>query len=326
MTSACFSDLIISFIEFPPFIEEAKKHKDEMSKGYSSIIPLFDIIGYNISEDEYKWAWNIVQTRSCSYSISSSTSTSTSTTTTTSSSKKNNVALVPWGDLLNHHVSVNTSAFLDKKTRSYKMVTHTSFLKGDEVNIAYGKHPNSVLFHYYGFVIPDNPEDSIPIEITEDEWALLRKDLHTSSSSDFFWEKKVEIMAQYGLYLSGKYTAYKSDPPCSWNLLTTLRLIFATEKEIKSGAFLFVFEDRVISSSNEILVWTFLKKKAKMISSCFSCSLEEDQKKIMEQTKYSEEQILVIQLRIEVKKILNYLIDYATSTISSSSLNPQTKF
>lgn len=77
--------------------------------------------------------------------------------------KEDHMALQPVADLFNHtdkggcHVSFDhADSFSFRTTRAY--------VKGEEVHISYGSHSNDFLLVEYGFVLPSNAWDEVPLD------------------------------------------------------------------------------------------------------------------------------------------------------------------
>jgi SET domain len=85
--------------------------------------------------------------------------------------------------------------------------------KGEQVFISYGPVPNMKLISYYGFAIEDNPHDLVPMQLDGGE---LRKDQKDAL-------KKFDIGMEHSL----------RDGPFAPKLLACLRLVVATENEVK---------------------------------------------------------------------------------------------
>ncbi|XP_066909760.1 SET domain-containing protein 4 [Halyomorpha halys] len=78
----------------------------------------------------------------------------------------NSIALVPYLDMLNHsnHARITAKFSFDK---GYELKSLVPFKKYDQVFIHYGSHDNFKLFLEYGFIIPNNINDSVHLLVTD---------------------------------------------------------------------------------------------------------------------------------------------------------------
>lgn len=81
-------------------------------------------------------------------------------------SDENSIALVPYLDMLNHSNSsrINAKFCFDK---GYELRSLVTFKKYDQVFIHYGSHDNLKLFLDYGFIIPNNINDTVHLLVTD---------------------------------------------------------------------------------------------------------------------------------------------------------------
>lgn len=77
------------------------------------------------------------------------------------------IGLVPLADMPNHN-NVPVSWRINETTRTFDLVTHRPYKKGEEVFISYGSLDNSHLLYVYGFALPGN-EIKIPNPCKEGE-------------------------------------------------------------------------------------------------------------------------------------------------------------
>ena len=167
-------------------------------------------IRQNICFEEYKWAYFTVNTR-CIYFKGPSLLNLTD---------ENNMALAPYLDLLNHSPFVNVSCGMNEISNCYEIKTETNFTKYDQVFINYGPHDNFKLLTDYGFVIPDNPHDSIEIPL---DYVL---ETATSQNCTNYYTKVKIAKSNFnsGLFLS-------RDGP-SWNLEALCTILTLSKSEL----------------------------------------------------------------------------------------------
>ncbi|CAI5982764.1 unnamed protein product [Closterium sp. NIES-64] len=79
-------------------------------------------------------------------------------------SRNNRLALVPWGDMLNHRCEIESCIDVDTWKGSVVFTTDRAFAKGKEVFVSYGPKSNGELLLAYG-VVPAtrNPSDSVSL-------------------------------------------------------------------------------------------------------------------------------------------------------------------
>ena len=77
-----------------------------------------------------------------------------------------NLALVPFLDMFNHSPDVEVEANCNGQHYSLKNINQ-SYGVGEQVYINYGPHSNVKLFLEYGFILPHNPHDFVPIDVPE---------------------------------------------------------------------------------------------------------------------------------------------------------------
>ena len=134
---ACFPDYLKHLcIEQRQLI--AKKFKD-VSNHYEEL---------KISSREFSWAWFTVNTRAVYF--------------------EGELALAPLLDMFNHCPQAETVAgnnMTGTDEQCYQIVSKTSFKKQEQVFINYGPHDNLKLYLEYGFVLPENPHDFVPIDV-----------------------------------------------------------------------------------------------------------------------------------------------------------------
>ena len=91
--------------------------------------------------------------------------------------------LVPFVDMINHclRAGVPAGAF-DDETQTFKLTANSPYTQGSQVFLHYGPLKNWQLLLYYGFLIPNNPYDSMSVyfelpedELAEEKEALLEK-------------------------------------------------------------------------------------------------------------------------------------------------------
>ncbi|RZF40666.1 hypothetical protein LSTR_LSTR012767 [Laodelphax striatellus] len=109
------------------------------------------------SLDNFMWAWSMVNSRAVYISPERHSD------HLINLSDENTLAMAPYLDMFNHSCNAKVQAYIDAKDDSYQIRTCNSYLKNQQVFINYGSHSNLKLFLEYGFIIPGNHNDGIPI-------------------------------------------------------------------------------------------------------------------------------------------------------------------
>lgn len=205
----CLS-IIPSFIQERALkqIEMVKQSYDNLKVLFKYLEQLFPFINGKCDFNAYKWAWCVVNTRcvfidcfkdncvgkSCSFHL----------------------ALAPFLDLLNHNIEIQVQAGFNNENKHYEIISLCNFKKYSQVFINYGSHDNCTLFLEYGFVIPDNFNDSIPFTI--DDIMLAYKQCQFPSQSV---DSKLKFILENNLM---KNLVCSCDG-LSWNLKIILNIL-----------------------------------------------------------------------------------------------------
>ena len=135
-------------------------------------------------------------------------------------SNRNNLALAPYLDMLNHSSKANIKAgpnvlnklswkdnsmlrkckkeILSRNEKdAYEIITHTTYQKYDQVFINYGAHGNLQLYMEYGFSEENNQNDFVPVVIDEIKEIFL---LYHKSFENRLVKKAQEIVQQNKLH------------------------------------------------------------------------------------------------------------------------------
>ncbi|XP_041463204.1 SET domain-containing protein 4-like isoform X2 [Lytechinus variegatus] len=173
----------------------------------------------------FLWAWFVINSRSVYMEPSGCE--------TFDPKSKDDFALAPFLDLLNHSPGAEVSAGFDSASNTYQIKTLDSYRTYDQVFIHYGPHDNVNLLLEYGFVIPSNPHDVVCFELGTAVDAV--KSQHqgpltcrrTREVTDL-WEVKSRTLKAANLDLD--LSCSMSGP--SWNLQTALRVLCMEYSEI----------------------------------------------------------------------------------------------
>lgn len=138
-----------------------------------------------------------------------------------------------------------------------------------QVYIYYGPIPNNRLLRLYGFVIPDNPNDSYDLVLTTHPMAP-------------FYEQKQKLWVSAGLDSTTTVALTLTDP-LPKNILRYLRI----QRADVSGLAAITLQqidgtDEKISDSNEMEILRFLEESISSLLNCFATPLERLEKQLAE--------------------------------------------
>jgi len=103
------------------------------------------------SEDQYKWAISIVRSKNIQITIGN----------------RKQPALFPFMDMIRHIPQTESEFFY-----SFSGLDQTMYVRamkdlevGEELFLSFGEKCNSELLDYYGYIIEDNPNDCVHVEL-----------------------------------------------------------------------------------------------------------------------------------------------------------------
>lgn len=138
-----FSELSSSFLP-----------EDKCSHCSKTVLEIFTL-------ESFSWAWFIINSRAVFVSPEHNNDHGLSLF------DKNCLALAPYLDIFNHSNEAKVQAVFNEVDRSYQVKTMTPFKKFSQVFIHYGDHSNMKLFLEYGFIMPKNIHDTLPVTFEE---------------------------------------------------------------------------------------------------------------------------------------------------------------
>ncbi|GFQ88248.1 SET domain-containing protein 4 [Trichonephila clavata] len=278
----CLS-MIPSFIQERALkqIEMVKQSYDNLEVLFKHLEQLFPFMNGNCGYNAYKWAWCAVNTRcvfidclkdncigkSCSFHL----------------------ALAPFLDLLNHNIDTQVQAGFNHESKHYEIISLCNFKKYSQVFINYGSHDNCTLFLEYGFVIPNNFNDSIPFTI--DDIMLAYKQCQLPSQ---LIDSKLKFILENNLI---KNLVCSCDG-LSWNLKIILNILI-TDYNIR------LWKSKLCTYSEfEMECDNFKKICKELFQIKFKQITENSVDEIKNVYDYSNFQEQVIQLFVSTKSIL----------------------
>ncbi|KXZ49958.1 hypothetical protein GPECTOR_18g116 [Gonium pectorale] len=100
------------------------------------------------SQRDTLWAMSMVRTRTFSESVNGESLT----------------LMVPYADLANHSFRFNSTFCMSRDNRRFELRLLSTLAAGEEAAISYGESkPNFEVMRDYGFVVPGNPNDRVPL-------------------------------------------------------------------------------------------------------------------------------------------------------------------
>ena len=139
--------------------------------------------------NKFAWAWFTVNTRGVYYEDG-----------------HDNLALAPFLDMFNHDHSVQVQSKLIHG--NYVLIAENETCANEQAFINYGPHDNLKLYLEYGFVLPQNPHDSVQLRL---------EDLNEN-----FTASQKEFIENHDL--SGKLQILPNEEIVSWPLLACLAI------------------------------------------------------------------------------------------------------
>lgn len=163
---------------------------------------------------------------------------------------RNCLALAPFLDMFNHSDSAEVKVELNCNNNCYEIITLQPFKKFREVFINYGPHSNSKLFLEYGFLLPSNKNDSIPIKFNHIVSAFKAADTKIKN-----YHEKIRFCQKHHL----DDHLFIANCGLSWNCSTSIKILLSDASDAK------VWES--ISFKGENLPFAF-ESKLSIIINC----------------------------------------------------------
>ncbi|KAL6717353.1 hypothetical protein ACLMJK_005268 [Lecanora helva] len=211
----------------------AKQLKRQIEEDHAGLVArifgqyqdLFPLNKFTI--DDYKWALSTIWSRGMDFMLPHG---------------KSIRLLAPFADMLNHSSEVKQCHVYDPSSGNLSILAGKDYEVGDQVFINYGPLPNNRLLRLYGFILPNNPNDSYDLVLSTHPTAPL-------------WEQKQNLWTLAGLHSTCTISLTLTDP-LPKNVLRYLRIQRLDESDlsvIQVGA-----TDGMINESNEVEILRFL--------------------------------------------------------------------
>ncbi|KAJ1643596.1 hypothetical protein IWQ61_010514, partial [Dispira simplex] len=135
--------------------------EDQVKSSLQALATAHDLLaalaGDTLTLEEWHWGWLVVNTRCISLRAGEGFR-------PPSSNLGDSLALAPLLDLLNHDCQADVTPYFDHSRQSFIIRTNQPVLPGNEAFINYGPHDNVKLVCEYGFWVPGNPHDLVPLD------------------------------------------------------------------------------------------------------------------------------------------------------------------
>ncbi|KAK4068615.1 uncharacterized protein Triagg1_7263 [Trichoderma aggressivum f. europaeum] len=168
--------------------------------------------------------------------------------------------LAPFADMLNHSPEVKQCHAYDPLSGSLSVLAGKDYEVGDQVSIFYGSIPNNRLLRLYGFVMPDNPNDSYDLVLSTHPMAP-------------FYKQKQKLWALAGLDSTSTISLSLTDP-LPKNVLQYLRIQRLDESDLAAIALQKLNTSEKISDSKEREILRFVVESIGSLLDSFGTRLE----------------------------------------------------
>ncbi|KAL7919033.1 hypothetical protein ACQKWADRAFT_323289 [Trichoderma austrokoningii] len=174
--------------------------------------------------------------------------------------------LAPFADMLNHSSEVKQCHAYDPVAGNLSILAGKDYEVGDQVYIYYGSIPNNRLLRLYGFVIPDNPNDSYDLVLSTHPMAP-------------FYEQKQKIWASAGLNSTATIPLTLAEP-LPKSVLQYLRIQRLDESDVAAITLQKLNTNEKISVSKETEILQFLVESIGSLLDGFKIPLETLQEQV----------------------------------------------
>lgn len=197
----------------------ADQQEEDITACYFNIKKLFckTLERNTLYIDDIKWAWFTVNTRAVYLKNESPDPILID---------DDIYALAPYLDLLNHTPSAQVTTGLNKKNNCYEIVTEVPYKPFEQVFINYGPHDNIKLYREYGFTVPGNPHNSVPVTLDDLKKVVDSVCADGQRTSDM--SNKCKLLESHEL---AKGLVLSSDGP-SWTLVVATTILLMTAAEL----------------------------------------------------------------------------------------------
>ena len=200
-------------------------------------------------------------------------------------------AMIPLADMLNHAPAPGTRWFYANADRAFVLEARRDFAPGEEVCISYGQKSNLRYFVNYGFVLPDNPQDTVPLRIQA-------KDLRALGLR----RRETEYNYELSLHDHAELHSYLND----------MRFLYRLTHRPDSG------DEAAADAAIDLMSLRLLQKKCHEALAAFTTSYQDDCQLLKNQKELAHLNIGVqtaIAMRCSEKRIYHHYLDLTEKTM-----------
>ena len=246
-TGLSFDPVYIDLLKGSSAYDEIVKGQTHIRKQFEACTPIFNVLltAYpTLLEPSWfsyeRYVWSVELWYSYAFEIEFPPST------------KSKTVMVPFGCLLNHSPWPHCVRYgrMDEGG-NLRYPAFRPCKQGSQVFISYGPVPNVKLITYYGFAVNDNPHDIVPMTLEPpDGCSSLVEAVLT----------KYGLVLDHSLRAAGETGGKITHAPISKKLRATLRVLVATESELKAMLTRKRDPMRVVGDENEVQAAATLKQ------------------------------------------------------------------
>jgi len=235
----------------------------------------FDMAKYTVGE--FKWALSTVWSRAFVFNVE----------------KQLVPVIVPFADMFSH-ANVESEFSLEEEAGAFRIKAGQDYKAGEPVYISLGQKPNSQLLLNYGFVLDQNPYDTVMINM------FLNED-------DPFYDIKSKMLKARGQPAETLYYLGGSDLPADF--LRALRVQLMKPSELDSYAK--VFDNKRVSLENELDVYRQVVAACDTLLKQYPTSAVNDSKAIASEEfkAFAERKQTAMVLRFGEKRVLHRTVE-----------------
>eukprot|EP00123_Amoebidium_parasiticum_P003822 comp15138_c0_seq1/m.11828 comp15138_c0_seq1/g.11828 ORF comp15138_c0_seq1/g.11828 comp15138_c0_seq1/m.11828 type:complete len:544 (-) comp15138_c0_seq1:4-1635(-) len=209
--------------------------------------------------------------------------------------------LVPFADFINYTPRAHVAhQVFDSERRCVDINCFRPCEAGEQLFLNYGSMQNWQLVLYYGFALPNNQYDAIPVELCPID------DDHTT--------RRIEVLEALGLLKDHYFQA--SRPPTK--VLAAMRVCVASKEELDQLQTANEQDpnshpaDKPLNDTNEVAALRLITTTAQALMSGLPTSIEED-RAIFQELDLSPRRRAAVTYRLGVKETLTSVMEYAAA-------------
>uniref|UniRef100_A0A0N5AEV8 SET domain-containing protein n=1 Tax=Syphacia muris TaxID=451379 RepID=A0A0N5AEV8_9BILA len=197
---------------------------DNQKKEISSVYKKIDsVLDCSLSYDLFLWAWHIVNSRCICVPSNPHTM--------FDNSEGDSIAVIPVVDMLNHSNIYQGFCEWNNVMQRYVVTSARAVAEGEQVFVCYGPHTNGRLWIDYGFTLPNNTCNRIPI--TPDLLIMLAEESGMQITKDHEQAIKDSKLS---------CTLYSSDDLPSYGYRAAFRILHLDRQQLEKWSY-YVYND-----------------------------------------------------------------------------------